>query len=321
MTWTSSSDSDGVRPIHAPQTVGELIRAGAERLRASGSESARLDTELLLGHVLRADRTTLLAAPEAPVGSDHAATFRDLLERRATGEPVAYIRGLKEFYGLVLSVDSRALIPRPETELLVELGLDRLRGMLMGTHRPLDAPPLLAWDVATGSGAVCIALAVESRRRGYAADARFRATDVSADALALATENAVAHGVADLIEFAVADLADLADLADSPPADLLLANLPYVPSTDIPTLPVAASFEPVLALDGGPDGLDLVRRLLGQLESTLTSHGTALLEIGAGQADAVRAAVAKSLAGWGVTLHDDLAGVPRVVELARATPR
>lgn len=287
-------------------------------MRASGSESARLDAELLLGHVLRADRTTLLAAPEAPVGSDHAAAFRALLERRATGEPVAYIRGLKEFYGLVLSVDSRALIPRPETELLVELGLDRLRGMLTATHRPLDAPPLLAWDVATGSGAVCVALAAESRRRGYAADVRFLATDVSADALALSTENAVAHGVADLIEFAVADLADL---PDSPRADLLLANLPYVPSVDIPRLPVAARFEPVLALDGGPDGLDLVRRLVGDLDSTLTPLGIALLEIGAGQADAVRAFAAKSLHGWGVTIHDDLAGVPRVAELARGAPQ
>ena len=150
----------------------------------------------------------MLAAPELPVGADHAATFRALVDRRVTGEPVAYIRGLKEFYGLVISVDPRALIPRPETELLVDLGVDRMRRSLTERPRPRGAPPFLAWDVATGSGAICVALAVESRRRGYSGDVRFRATDVSPEALSLAMENAVGHGVADVIEFAIADLAD-----------------------------------------------------------------------------------------------------------------
>ena len=130
------------------------------------------------------------------------------MERRTRGEPVAYIRGIKEFHGLAFSVDARALIPRPETELLVDLGIERLTWLLTERPRPADAPPLLAWDVATGSGAVVIALAVEARRRGYAADVRFVATDLSADALSLATENAVVHGVADLIDFRQADLTD-----------------------------------------------------------------------------------------------------------------
>lgn len=296
--------------------MGALIREGTESLRESGSESARLDAELLLGHVVRADRPTLIAIPDAPVGADHAALFRTLIERRATGEPVAYIRGIKEFYGLALAVDERALIPRPETELLVELGLDRLRRLLIERVRPQTAEPLLAWDVATGGGAVCVALAVESRRRGYAPDVRFRASDVSSDALALATENAVFHGVADMIDFAVADLADAAAFDSQATVDLLLANLPYVPTATVPTLAVAASFEPLLALDGGPDGLDLVRRLLGQVRTALAADGVALLEIGSSQGEEVRDAAASALPGWNVTIHDDLAGLPRVAEIA-----
>jgi release factor glutamine methyltransferase len=314
---TSSSSSDAPRSAVAGSstTVGGLIREGTGSLRDSGSETARLDAELLLGHVLRADRATLLAIPDAPVGADHAATFRDLVERRATGEPVAYIRGIKEFYGLALAVDRRALIPRPETELLVEVGLERLRRMLTERARPRDAEPLLAWDVATGSGAVCVALAVESRRRGYAPDVRFRASDVSADALGLATENAVFHGVADMVDFAVADLADGAAFDPSGRVDLLLANLPYVPTATVSTLPIAASFEPVLALDGGPDGLDLLRRLVGRLSGALAQDGVALLEIGASQAEEVKDAVAYAVPKWNVTIHDDLAGLPRVAEI------
>ncbi|MGI8928627.1 MAG: peptide chain release factor N(5)-glutamine methyltransferase [Candidatus Limnocylindrales bacterium] len=307
--------------IGVPLTVTSLLRGAAETLRTSGSESARLDAELLLGHVIRAERTALLAAPDAPVGADHAQIFRELVARRADGEPVAYIRGLKEFYGLALSVDPRALIPRPETELLVELGIDRLLRLLTEHARPPDADPIVAWDVATGSGAVCVALAVESRRRGYVPEVRFRATDISADAIALATENAVAHGVADSIDLAVVDLADLADLASpgASSADLLLANLPYIPTAVVPNLPVAASYEPVLALDGGIDGLELVRRLISLLESAVRNGGVALLEIGAGQADEVRTATAEALPTWDVEFHPDLAGVPRVVELSRGS--
>jgi release factor glutamine methyltransferase len=171
------------------------------------------------------------------------------------------------------------------------------------------------WDLGTGSGAIAVVLAVETRRRGYARDVRFRATDISADALSVAMLNAVSHGVADQIEFAVADLTDLPDAA---PADILLANLPYVPSGTLPSLPVAASFEPKLALDGGADGLELIRRLFGQLEHALAEDGVALLEVGAGQADGLADSVAAMLPGWRVTFHDDLGGVPRVAELGRS---
>jgi len=295
-------------------SIAELLRGASQRLDVAGSESARLDAELLLAHVLGVARATLLAEGMAKVSSDQGDAFEALIERRASGVPVAYLRGLKEFHGIALTVDDRALIPRPETELLVELALGIIAGRLTDAPRESDAPPLLVWDVGTGSGAIVVALAVECRRRGYAPDVAFRATDVSPAALALATENAVGHGVADVIGFAKADLTDLPDLE---PADLILANLPYIPSEVIPTLPVAASFEPRLALDGGADGLDVIRRLVTQLPRALVDDGVALLEIGADQADAVVAAVADELPAWGVTVHDDLAGRPRVAQIVR----
>jgi len=293
-------------------TIGELLHRGTQRLRDGGSESARLDAELLLGQVLRLDRASLMAHPELPVGAGQAAAFESGIDQRVTGEPVAYIRGIKEFYGVALTVDRRALIPRPETELLVDLGLERLRAALTATPRAADAPPIRAWDVGTGSGAICIALAVECRRRGYGRDVRFTATDISTDALALATENAVGHGVADQIDFAQADLLAL---PDAPTVDLLLANLPYIPTAVVPELPVAASFEPRVALDGGTDGLGVVRRLLAELPAVLGPSGIALLEIGDGQADALREAVAEALPGWSAVIHPDLSGQSRVAEL------
>jgi release factor glutamine methyltransferase len=134
----------------------------------------------------------------------------------------------------------------------------------------------------------------------------------------VATINAVSHGVADRIEFAVADLTELAGPAA---ADVLVANLPYVPAETVPALPVAASFEPARALDGGPDGLDVVRRLLPQLERSIALGGLALLEIGADQGDALEQAVSATLPGWNLALHADLAGVPRVAEIARPEAR
>lgn len=298
----------------AATTVGSALREGAALLTGAGSETPRLDAEVLLGHVLGFERATLLANTDMALPPAQMRTFEHLTARRATGEPVSYIRGFKEFYSLAMTVDGRALIPRPETELVVDLALARIRDVLTGGARAADASPFLVWDVGTGSGAIVVALAVEARRRGYDRDVRFRATDASAEAVALATENAVGHGVADVIEF---EVADLTRVPGRPQADLLVANLPYVPSADVPTLPVAASFEPVAALDGGPDGLDVIRRLLTELPRALAPNGCALLEIGAGQADAIRAFVAEKLPEWPIEIQLDLAGVPRVVELAR----
>jgi len=293
-----------------------LLRSGAARLAESGSETPRLDAELLLGHVLGVDRATLLGAPEAGVGSEQATVYASEVERSAGGEPVAYIRGFKEFFGLAMAVDRRALIPRPETERLVELALERLSEMLTAAPRD-EGTPLRVWDVGTGSGAIAVALAVESRRRRYEHDLAITATDVSPEALSLAVENAVGHGVADMIQFAQADLTAG---HEGDPVDLLLANLPYIPSDIVPGLPVAASFEPVSALDGGADGLDLIRRLMSDLPGVVAATGIALIEIGADQAEAAMAAADELLPGWRAMIRLDLAGRPRVVELARGEP-
>ena len=294
-------------------TVGFLLHAGIERLRMAGSESPRLDAELLLGQALRVDRTRLIAHSDAPVGADAAAAYEATLVRRIAGEPVAYIRGFKEFHGLALSTDPRALIPRPETELLVDLAVGAIVERLIGAPRPIGTPPLRVIDVGTGAGTVVIAMAVDLRRRRIDGDVSLFATDTSPDALQLARENAVGHGVADRIQFQLGDLVPW----DTTLFEIVAANLPYIPSEQIAGLPVAASFEPRLALDGGSDGLDTIRRLLEQLARVLRPDGAAFLEIGSDQGSAVTAATAELVPGWRATIESDLAGLDRVVRIER----
>jgi release factor glutamine methyltransferase len=298
-------------------TIEILLREGVERLRASGSESARLDAEVLLGDAVGVGRTVILAHPDAPVGADAARRYRIGLDRRATGEPVAYIRGIKEFFGLAFSVDRRALIPRPETERLVELGEFEVRRRLPAAGGGAT-PVVRVADVGTGSGAVAIALAVDLRRRGALEAVALVALDASGDALDLARENAVGHAVGDAIVFERADLlSGVGGPGGAAPFDVILANLPYVRHDAMAGLPIAASFEPVAALDGGVDGLEVIDRLLAQLPSALADEGVALLEIGADQEDALVSRVADLLPGWACRVERDLAGLPRVARVAR----
>ncbi len=295
-------------------TVGTLLDSAVARLRQAGSESPRLDAELLLGHAVGVDRTAIVAHPEAPVGVDAAAAFERDLVRRVAGEPVAYIRGIKEFYGLAFSVDSRALIPRPETEVLVEFALEEILHRLSSAPRPTGTPPLRVADVGTGAGTIAVTLAVVLRRRSAGADVELFATDVSEEAVQLARENAVGHGVADSMRFVVADLLPVVIAS---PFDLVLANLPYVRSDVVPNLPIAASFEPEVALDGGFDGLGLIERLLGRLPEALVADGVALFEIGSDQADEMTALVARVLPAWACRIEPDLADHPRVAIVSR----
>lgn len=293
-------------------TVDELLRAGIERLRASGSESPRLDTELLLAHAIGTDRTVVVAHPEASVSLGGADRFEADLARRETGEPVAYIRGFKEFYGLAFSTDPRALIPRPETERLVELAEREVVRRLTAAPRPAGTRPIRIVDVGTGCGAIAVALAVSLRRRRIVHEIEVLGTDESAAALGLARENAVGHSVGDRVRFIEADLLPPV-VVD--PFDVALANLPYVRSDVVPTLPVSASFEPAGALDGGPDGLSVIRRFLARLPDALTPDGVALLEIGSDQGELVVGAVHDMLPGWRTTVEPDLAGHPRVARI------
>jgi len=298
-------------------TIQELLTEAITRLRAAGSETPRLDAEVLLGAVLGIDRTAIIAQPNVPVGDGSAERFGAAVARREAGEPVAYIRGMKEFRGLAFGVDARALIPRPETELLVELAEAELVHRLTTTPRPAGSPPLRVLDVGTGSGAVAIALGVALRRRRMLDEVEMVATDVSGDAIDLARENAVAHALGDRIRF---EVADLLPGGGGEGWDLIAANLPYVRSGALAELPKATTFEPVGALDGGPDGLAVIGRLLDRLPEALTAAGVALVEIGGDQQPELLATVAARLPGWACEVRRDLGGLPRVARIARPRP-
>lgn len=286
--------------------VRDALRHAAEHLRRSGSPTPRLDAEVLLAHVMGRDRTWLLAHPEAPLPDSD---FERAIERRAAGEPVAYIRGFKEWHSLRIRTDARALIPRPETELLADAAIEEIRARLSG-----DGEPIAAWDVATGSGAVAIAIARQFRAELAAGHMRLIATDVSADALRLAAENLEAHGVDLLVDLMPADLLESAG-ETMPRPDVVTANVPYVAGEEVDARRGSLGFEPRIALDGGPDGLDLLRRLLGSLPSRVAPGATVLLELGVGQVEAVRGMAPP---GASVTVVPDLAGLDRVVRIGMA---
>jgi release factor glutamine methyltransferase len=305
-------------------TTRELIDAAAGELRALGMDTPRLDAELLLAMAIGVDRTAVVAHHDAPVGADAERSFRAALARRLAGEPIAYIRGLREFHGIALSVDARALIPRPESEALVDLAIAEVMRRLGGGASTsaagsadgpaAEARPLRVADVGTGSGALAIAIAAGLRSRRVPADAvSILATDISPAALELARENAVGHGLGDWLRFAEADLLP----GDETRFAVIVANLPYIPSGDLSTLPAAVRHEPMLALDGGPDGLRLIDRLLGRLPAALAPGGLAALEIGADQGVTAAERIADRLPGWPARIQADLAGLPRVAVVER----
>lgn len=285
-------------------SVGSALTRAVRRLRAAGSPSPRLDAELLVAHVAGRERSWVLAHPEAALAD--AAALDRLLERRAGGEPVAYLRGFKEWRSLRIRTDGRALIPRPETELLADGAIAEIERRLAR-----DDNEVVAWEVATGSGAVTLALALRFGEKVSADRLRLIATDLSADALDLAASNLIEHGVAKRVHLVLADL--LGPAGDALPLpDVVVANLPYVPSAEVDERHGSLGFEPRIALDGGPDGLELLRRLLGQLGERAARGAVCVLEIGVGQAPAVR-----SLApdGASVSVVLDLAGRDRVVRI------
>jgi len=276
--------------IEARQALAQAVRA----LDNAGVDSPRLDAELLLAHTLEANRAAVLAWPDRRLTPKELTRYRYLVDRRAAREPLAYILGRREFFGLEFAVDPRVLIPRPETELLVEEAL-RLA-------RPRTSP-LLA-DVGAGSGAIAVSLAV------HLPQARVYALDDSAEALAVATENARRHGVADRITCLQGNL--LAPLPE--PVDLVTANLPYVATPEWEDLaPEIRHYEPRAALDGGADGLVLIRGLLAAAAPQLRPGGALLLEIGAAQGRAVVDLAGQHFATAEVKLRQDYAGLDRLV--------
>jgi release factor glutamine methyltransferase len=281
---------------------GEALAQAATQLRNEGVESPRLDAELLLAHVLGVNRAAILTWPDRPLTPKQLTRYRDLVARRAAREPLAYIVGHREFYDLDFVVDARALIPRPETELLVEHALHTARRIA-----PEAGTPLQLADVGAGSGAIAVTLAV------HLPEATIYALDDSAEALTLTAENARRHQVADRVHPLQGDL--LSPLPQ--PVDLITANLPYVATAEWEQLPPEIRVhEPRTALDGGPDGLTPIRRLLAMAGPYLRPGGALLLEIGARQGTVVAALARQHLPQARVQVHQDLAGLDRVVLIA-----
>ena len=287
--------------------VRGALAQGVAHLEAESVPSAALAAELLLLHLLGRDRAWLYAHPEHPLGSDELARYDQLLTRRAEGVPVQYLTGRQEFWGLEFEVNPSVLIPRPETEHLIEVALERLAER--------HAEPLRIADAGTGSGCIAVALARELPQ------ARIVATDVSAAALEVARRNAARHGVAGRIEFAQMNwLESYLSASESEVAqfDLIVSNPPYIGGTEAGELPrEVREHEPAQALFCGPSGFDAYPPLLAQATQLLCPGGIFVVELGYGSAKHVRALM-DAQPGWtNVSITDDLAGIPRVLAAER----
>lgn len=277
-------------------TILEVVRWTTGRFERHGLPSARLDAELLAARAFHRTRVELYTHFDQPLGEGELGEYRGLVERRLAGEPVAYLLGRKEFWSLELDVGPAVLVPRPDTETLVEQAL-----ALLADGAGAERPARVA-DVGTGSGAVALALKHERPSD------QIVATDISVDALACARGSAERLGLE--VTFIAGDL--LAPLLELPPFDLVVSNPPYVPSGDIDALAAEVRREPRLALDGGADGLALVRRLAAEAPGLLLPGGALAIEIGAGQAEA--AVEILRAQGYGhLGTRRDLAGIERVV--------
>ena len=278
-------------PANAPMTVLEILNRTKVFFEKKGVPDARLDAEYIISYGLKMkNRMDLYLNFEKPLTPAELDVLRTMVARRAAREPLQHIIGDTSFRGFIIKCDRRALIPRPETESLVDMAADSLKG--------IENPFIV--EVGTGTGAIAIACAKEI------AGARVLATDVSEDALALARTNAEANGTGDALHFAQGDLLDAvtaevianvtgasASSATLPKIDCLVANLPYIPDGEKDKLqPEVAKYDPALALFGGADGLDLVRKLLQQTEGKLKPGASILLEIGSEQGEMLKSEAA-----------------------------
>lgn len=281
-------------------TVLRLLTWTSDYLKRQGSESSRLDAEVLLAQVLGWERVKLYTHFEQEVEERERASFRDLVRRRAEGMPVAYLVGRKEFYSLPLTVTPAVLIPRPDSEFVVV--------EFLAVTKKIEAPR--AVDVGTGSG--CLALACAQQKKS----ARFIATDISDDALLVARANAQTHGLSDRVEFRQGRGLD--PVRREEPFDVIVSNPPYIPTRVIPTLePGVRLYEPHLALDGGEDGLRVVAPLISQAIALLKPGGHLILEIGSDQEEPVRALIeAQPELKLAPTIRDH-ANHPRVIRASR----
>ena len=287
------------------QTIESARRSLTARFRTHAIESAELDARMLIGAVLDLDLTGMIAAASRPIAPDESMRLEEFTRRRLAGEPVARILGRKEFWGLPLKLSAATLVPRPDTETVVELALEMLRAEPRQNRRPRIA------DIGTGSGAILLALLSELT------DAYGVGTDISELALQTAHSNANDLGLADRASFVACDYA--ATL--SGPFDLIVANPPYIRSADIAGLArEVRNHDPLAALDGGADGLDAYRALIRQAAPLLELHGALVVEVGQGQSGDVE----DLMKGAGLIrerpAETDLAGIDRAVAARKPPP-
>lgn len=258
-------------------SIARVLRWAAEDFQRRGNPSPRLDAELLLCEVLGVDRIRLIVDSTRPLTADELTAYRELIQRRRRGEPMAYIRREREFYGHAFRIDSRVLVPRPDTETLVEAALERTRSRSLYGR---------ALDLCTGSG--CVAIAFAKARPTW----RITGVDISPDAVGLARENAERLGVTFCTRWLTGDLFEA--LSSEERFELVTANPPYIPHGEIASLDRdVRDFEPHLALDGGPDGLVLVERILAAASAHLEREGVLALEVAYDQADRAEALFAR----------------------------
>jgi release factor glutamine methyltransferase len=276
-----------------PLNVGQALEEASSHLRAL-SDTPRVEAEILLMHVIGCSRAGLLAHPERPLLTPEVERYEGLVGDRARGCPLPYLTGRAEFYGLEIVVTPDVMIPRPETEMLVDLALERR--------------PSTVIDVGTGSGCIAVALAAHLPGAGILG------IDISPAALAVARRNVERHGLDKRVQLMVGDLLD----RRPGPVDLIVSNPPYVSADEWASLPPSILYhEPHLALNGGTDGLEVIRRLLYQSQGLLKRRGALLIEIGASQGEAARE-IAETCFPWSgisIRVHPDLAGRDRVLEV------
>ena len=273
-------------------TRQQALARARELLDRHKIEDSSLEAEILLRHTLKIDRTRLFTELDSPLKKRQEDTYRTFIKRRSKGEPSAYITGHREFFRLDFFVDKRVLIPRPETELLVEQAIAQA-----GNYRR----PVIV-DVGTGCGAIAVSLAL------HIPHAEIYAVDISKAALKVATRNCLKHGVGDSVKLLVGDLLESAPTL----VDIIVANLPYVLTAEVPQVNTY-SFEPRLALDGGMDGMDVIKRLCLQAHDKLQPAGCLLLEIGMAQSKIASVVLQEFFPAASVEFVPDLSGIRRVV--------
>lgn len=279
-----------------PSSIPYLLTWASDILRKAGVSSPRVDAEWTLAHVLQCPRSELPVRARQPLAEARRAAFRDLIFRRANRVPLQHLLGDTEFYGLPFCASPAGFIPRPETETLVEVAIDRLT----------DCPNPRILDIGTGSGIIAIALAKELP------GSRVVGVDISRSALCLARQNARLNGVSDRVSFLLTDL--LAPFATPECFHAILSNPPYIRSDEIDALqPEVCAFDPRVALDGGGDGLDFYRKIIPRSMPLLARGGLLGLEIGQGQADAVAQLIGRHMGPTPIATHLDLGGYPRAV--------